>query len=71
MTSAVDRAASRSCASRQRGQAAVEVLLLTMVLIAGFWGVGWMQGDSGVLAMLLDALRGWHQRFAATLALPV
>ena len=48
-----------------------EALLLTVALVVGFWGLNWMQGDSGVVAMLVDALHIWHQRFANTLALPI
>ena len=55
----------------QCGQAATEALLLTAALVVGFWGLNWMQGDSGVVAMLVDALHIWHQRFANTLALPI
>lgn len=55
-----------------RGQAALETLLITLLLVIGIWGVGAWRGEGdGVMAQLLGALRLWHQRFAATLALPV
>ena len=53
------------------GQAMVEVLVVTLVVVAGFWGLGWTEGGNGVVTLLLEALRDWHQRFAAALALPV
>ncbi len=59
-----------ACSYPQHGQAAVETLIVTLVLIAGFWGVGWLQGEHGAVARLVDALLGWHQRFAAALAVP-
>lgn len=53
------------------GQAAWEVVLVTLVLVAGFWGVGWAAGGEGVVALLLDAVRSWQQRYATVLALPI
>lgn len=57
--------------SGRTGQAAWEALLVTLVLVAGFWGVGWASGGDGVIALLLDAMRAWHHRYATVLALPV
>lgn len=57
---------------RQQGQAAVEAAVITLVVVAGFWGVGWLQGEGGgVLALLIDGLHRWHHRFASLLALPL
>lgn len=55
----------------QGGQAAVEAAIVTLVVVAGFWGIGWLQGESGVLALLIDGLHRWHHRFASLLALPL
>lgn len=55
----------------QGGQAAVEAAIVTLVVVAGFWGVGWLQGEGGVLALLVDGLHRWHHRFASLLALPL
>lgn len=53
------------------GQAVWEVLLVTAVLVAGFWGLNWATGGEGVVAQLLDALHGWQHRHATILALPI
>ncbi|AZG07791.1 hypothetical protein EGT29_07835 [Pigmentiphaga sp. H8] len=55
---------------RQRGQSAAEYLVVAM-LLAGVAGAGWFGEGGGLLAWLLDALRGFHQRFAGSLALPL
>ncbi|MEK7945685.1 hypothetical protein WKR98_13085 [Pigmentiphaga sp. YJ18] len=57
-------------ARRQRGQSAAEYLVVAM-LLAGVAGAGWFGEGGGLLAWLLDALRGFHQRFAGSLALPL
>lgn len=54
----------------QRGQSAVEYLVVAM-LLAGVAGAGWFGEGGGLLAWLLDALRGFHRRFAVSLALPL
>jgi hypothetical protein len=56
---------------RQQGQAAMEAAVVTLVVVAGFWGIGWLQGEGGVLAQLIDGLHRWHHRFASLLALPL
>ena len=56
---------------RQCGQAAVEMVVVTLVLVAGFWGIGWWQGEGGVVSLLINGLHTWHQRFASLLALPL
>lgn len=58
-------------AYRQSGQSVTETLLITLVLVAGFWGYGWMRGEQGLVALLVSALMTWHQRFSSLLALPV
>lgn len=63
--------AIRIAGMTQSGQAAVEVAVITLVIVAGFWGIGWLQGEGGVLALLIDGLHRWHQRFASLLALPL
>lgn len=63
--------AVRSSGQRQGGQAAVEVAMVTLVLVAGFWGIGWLQGEGGVVSLLIEGLHRWHQRFASLLALPL
>lgn len=55
----------------QHGQAMYESILLTIALVAGMWGWRWMAGGNGMVAVLLEAMRDWHGRFAALLALPV
>ncbi|VCU71577.1 hypothetical protein PIGHUM_03662 [Pigmentiphaga humi] len=52
----------------QRGQSAVEYLVV-VVLMLGIGG--WMGGGGGLLETVLQALRGFHFRFAAVLALPL
>lgn len=54
----------------QRGQSAVEYLVV-VTLVIGLAGVGWLGEGGGLLGWLLDALRGFHYRFAASLALPL
>jgi len=56
--------------ARARGQAAMECLIVT-VLLVGVAGAGMFGEGGGLLGWLLDALRGLHQRFAAVLALPL
>ena len=55
----------------QRGQSAVEYLLIVSVLLTGLWGAGLFGDQGGLLALLLDALRGFHHRFTTTLSLPL
>jgi len=54
----------------QRGQSAAEYLIVATLLI-GLAGGGWFGEDGGLLGWLLDALRGFHHRFAGSLALPL
>jgi len=70
MSGSVEFATIAAC-GRQRGQAAMEAALVTLVVVAGFWGIGWLQGEGGVLALLIDGLHRWHHRFASLLALPL
>jgi hypothetical protein len=70
MSTSAELATVAAC-RRQQGQAAVEAALITLVVIAGFWGIGWLQGEGGVLALLIDGLHRWHHRFASLLALPL
>jgi len=65
------RAVLATPASSGRGQAAFETLAITLILVAGFWGLRWMHGEGGALAVLVQALRLWHERFANLLAIPV
>ena len=60
-----------SSGRQQGGQAALEVALVTLLIVAGFWGMGWVQGDGGVVTQLINGLRQWHHRFASLLALPL
>ncbi|MDH2239032.1 hypothetical protein N5K27_22240 [Pigmentiphaga sp. GD03639] len=53
-----------------RGQSAAEYLVVAM-LLAGVAGAGWFGEGGGLLAWLLEALRGFHLRFAGSLALPL
>lgn len=55
----------------ESGQALYESLLLTVVLVAGVWGWNWMTDGEGLIAVLMNAMRLWHTRFAAVLAIPV
>lgn len=61
------------CSQRltQRGQSAVEYLLIVSVLLSGLWGAGLFGDQGGLLALLLDALRSFHHRFTTTLSLPL
>jgi len=52
-----------------RGQSAIEVLGVLIVLITVFWGLG--GHDDGALSVLWQAWQARWQRFAATLALPL
>lgn len=61
----------RCADAHSQGQAVFEALAITLVLAAGFWGLRWMHGEGGALALLVQALRLWHERFATLLALPV
>ena len=54
----------------QRGQAAAEYLVVTLLLV-GVAGSSWFGKDLGVLGLVLDALRSFHHRFAASLAMPL
>ncbi len=54
----------------QRGQSMAEYLVVAMLLV-GVAGGGLFGEGGGVLAWLLDALRGFHLRFAGSLALPL
>ncbi len=54
----------------QRGQSAIEYLVV-VTLVLGLAGSGWLGEGGGLLGWLLDALRGFHHRFAASLALPL
>ena len=58
-------------ASRSHGQSAVEYLVFVSVLLGGIWGAGLFGEQGGLLALLLDALRGFHHRFTITLSLPL
>lgn len=51
------------------GQSVVEVLVITVVLLGVFWGLGGAGG--GVLAVLLSAMQRALTQFANILALPV
>lgn len=54
----------------QGGQSAIEYLILVTLLI-GLTGYGWLGEGGGLLGWLLDALAGFHRRFAAALAMPL
>lgn len=56
--------------SGQNGQSAVEYLLAVTLLI-GLAGAGWFGEGRSLLDGLLEALQGFHHRFAASLALPL
>ncbi|GGX32904.1 hypothetical protein GCM10007242_44910 [Pigmentiphaga litoralis] len=58
-------------AARSQGQSAVEYLVIVSVLLGGVWGAGLFGEQGGLLALLLDALRGFHHRFTTTLSLPL
>jgi hypothetical protein len=68
----MDRIADKEDAmrTREQGQAAMECLIVT-VLLVGLTGAGMFGEGGGLLGWLLEALRGFHGRFAATLALPL
>ena len=57
--------------SHTHGQSAVEYLVIVSVLLGGIWGAGLFGEQGGLLALLLDALRGFHHRFTTTLSLPL
>lgn len=57
-------------ARRLRGQSAAEVLLLTALLVAVFWGVGQVATD-GALPHFLAALQLYLTRFGAAMAIPL
>src|SRR5690606_23089069 len=69
MRTAMNHVSRRRCTCpwRQRfkqcGQSAVEYLLVVSVLLSGLWGAGLFGDQGGLLALLLDALRGFHHRF--------
>jgi len=65
------RHADRGRPSYARGQSAVEYLVIVSVLLGGIWGAGLFGEQGGLLALLLDALRGFHHRFTTTLSLPL
>ncbi|NYE26429.1 hypothetical protein [Pigmentiphaga litoralis] len=65
------RHADRGRPSHARGQSAVEYLVIVSVLLGGIWGAGLFGEQGGLLALLLDALRGFHHRFTTTLSLPL
>lgn len=65
-----DKETIRMSFPRQRGQSAVEYLVVATLLI-GVTGGGWFGEGGGLLGWLLDALRGFHHRFAGALALPL
>ena len=72
MSTSAELATVAVCRREQGGQAAVEAAVVTLVVVAGFWGIGWLQGEGGgVLALLIDGLHRWHHRFASLLALPL
>ncbi|MGE4337170.1 MAG: hypothetical protein AB7E55_14500 [Pigmentiphaga sp.] len=52
-----------------RGQSAIEVMGVLVVLVTVFWGLSGR--DEGALAVLWQAWQARWQRFAATLALPL
>jgi hypothetical protein len=63
--------AARNQTARIHGQSAVEYLVVVSVLLGGIWGAGLFGEQVGLLALLLDALRGFHHRFTTTLSLPL
>ncbi|WP_299455043.1 hypothetical protein [uncultured Pigmentiphaga sp.] len=55
---------------RQAGQSAVEYIVLAAAVIA-LAGLGFLGEGGGLLGWLLDALAGFHRRFAASVAMPL
>ncbi len=54
----------------QTGQSMTEYLLVLVALL-GLAGAGWWGESGGVLQWLIEALRGFHQRFSVMLSLPL
>ncbi|GAA4336422.1 hypothetical protein GCM10023144_30710 [Pigmentiphaga soli] len=65
------RRTNSGCSGCQRGQAMIEYLVLVAALVAGLAAVGLYGDDGGLAGRLVEALRGFHLRFAAALAWPV
>ncbi len=49
----------------------LETLVILLAVGILLWGVRWTDGDSGLVAALVESLRSWHTRYSAAISLPM